>query len=412
MVHLRVIHVLSRGLPGPLAAGAAAILIGCGGPTGSEGGGGTSSGSGGEGSGPTSEASSSAATSGSGSGGSTGRCAVLARDLAVSGGKGANPAIAWGGGHFGVAWTSLAQDKGDIVFALLDDKGNKLKETAVDVGPGAANFASVVRSPSGYVVLWQVSSGNGSSIRGRLLRDDGTPAGDAFPTAESQSPEARPEGAPHGSGGDVIVAWSDTPGSFMGRLSGSTLSDKRPIELASEPVPSAAGDALGVVWLSGSKLGFSRFSHPLEALMPVTFRDAAGRPNLPRLAAHADGSFDVAWEDDRRGSGEESVYVTRIGEGGKVGSETLVPSAPGSANVPDLVWTGAHTFVAYYQFRDGPSAIFLNRMSADLTRAEEELQVSGDHGARAPRLAWTGDTLGVAYAEKDGPVRLSLVTCP
>jgi hypothetical protein len=415
MRYSRISSVLGRELPRLSVAGAAALLIACGGPTGpgTTGGGGSSSGERGVDAGalPGASSSSSAGSPSSGPLDSGARCSVVARDLAVGEGKAKSPAIAWGGGHFGVAWTSLQKDEGDIVFALLDSKGHKVIETPVDNGPGPSSNACVVPIPSGYLVLWQVPSANGSSIRARRLRADGTPAGDAFAVAETQSKEARPVGAPHKGEGDAVVAWADTPGSFVGLLRGDTLSDKRPIDPASKPSLSASGSALGVVWLAGPQIGVSRLSVPLGSLTPVLFRQAAGKANMPRIAAHEDGSFDVAWEDDRDGSGEENVYVTRVGADGKVAGEIAVPAAPGSANFPDVAWTGARTAVVYYQFRDGPPAIYLSWITADLTRSEDDLQVSGKRPARWPRLAFTGDTLGITYADKDGPVRLSLVAC-
>ena len=70
----------------------------------------------------------------------------------------------------------------------------------------------------------------------------------------------------------------------------------------------------------------------------------------------------------------------------------------------------------YYQFRDGPPAIYLSLVTKDLTASGQDLKVSGDGvAARYPRFARTGDpsgTLGIVYVEKDGPIRAALVTCP
>jgi hypothetical protein len=391
---------------------AAALLIACSAPTGPGATGGGGPASGGEGGGAVPGTNTGAEPHGSGSFDPDARCSVVAKDLAVSDGKGTGPSIAWSEGHFGVAWTSLEKDEGDIVFALLDPKGRKVSEVPLDDGPGPASFASVAPIPGGYMVLWQVPSGNGSSIRARRLHNDGTPAGAIFAVAETKSQEARPTGAPHGGDGSVVVAWTDTESSFVGLLRGDALSETRPIELGGQPALSAAGSALGLVWLSGPRIGVSRLSVPLRSLTPILFRKATGKANVPRIAAHEDGSFDVAWEDDRGGIGEENIYVTRVGADGKIKGEIAVPPAGGSANFPDVAWTGARTAVVYYQFRDGPPAIFLSWITADLTRAEGDLQISGERPARWPRLAFTGDTLGVTYAQKDGPVRLSLVACP
>ena len=102
--------------------------------------------------------SSSSASSGGGLGPAGARCSITQRGLAVSAGKGLDPAIAWGKGHYGIAWTSLEMDGGDVVFALVDAEGKKVKETPVDVGPGVSDQPSVVRTASGYLVLWEVAA--------------------------------------------------------------------------------------------------------------------------------------------------------------------------------------------------------------------------------------------------------------
>ena len=91
--------------------------------------------------------------------------------------------------------------------------------------------------------------------------------------------------------------------------------------------------------------------------------------------------------------------------------------SPDSANFPDVAWTGSHDVVVYYQFRDGPPAIYLSLVTKDLAAAaSQDLKISGDGmAARYPRLARTGDpegTIGVVYVEKDGPIRAALITCP
>jgi hypothetical protein len=336
-------------------------------------------------------------------------CAVEARGIAVSSGKGTGPAIVWGGSQYAVTWTSLDKDGGDIYFALLDDKGHKVREVPVDVGPDTSGVSSVVRTDSGYLVLWQVQKSTGSAILGRFLGEDGTPTDATLPLAQSQSNEARPAGVVRGSA--VVAAWMDTPASFVGLLNGNAVGQPRPIDQGGYPALASAGNSLGLLWTAGSKLGFSRLSLPLSSLEPVMFRDAAGKANVPRIAAHEDGSFDIAWEDGRSGEGNENVYFTRIDADGKVAAELAVPPESGSANCPDVAWLGARSAVVYYQFRDGPPAIFLSLISPDLTRDGEEFQISGTEAARFPRLSWTGETLGVVYADNDGPVRLSLVTC-
>jgi hypothetical protein len=384
-----------------LALGAISLAAGCGGET-------------------TGTTGAGSAGSGTGGGSSTGggpaaQCSVGVRDVLVSDVAGTSPTVAFAGDHYLVVWTSTAKDAGDIRMALLDAKGAKVTEQAVAEGAGESAFPSVVaEAGGGFLVVWQDKSASGAVVNGRRVDAQGMPKGAAFQIAASTSAEARPNAAP--TTGGAAVAWTDATTSTIGMLTGEMITSKTPIDQGTAPTIGGSGANLGATWVAGSKVGASAMTSPGAPLTPVMFRNAVGKANAPRVAVHDDGTLTVVWEDNRAGDGNETVYLTRIDKSAQAGMEKRLPMSPTSANYPDVAWTGSHEVIVYYQFRDGPPAIYLSLIAPDLASSGQDLKISGEGmPARYPRITRTGDangTLGVVYAEKDGPIRASLIACP
>ena len=348
-------------------------------------------------------------------GGSAAQCAISVQDVPVSEGAGSSPSVAFADNHYLVAWTSTAKDAGDIRVALFDAKGTKVTEQAVAETLGESSFTSVIpEAGGGFLVVWQDKAIPGAIVKGRRVDALGMPKGAAFQIAQSASAEARPCLAPATVG--AAIAWADTTASTIANLTVEVIAIKAPIDQAISPSFGGAGTNLAITWAAGEKVGASRVASPGGPLSPVFFRSAPGKANAPRVAVHDDGSLAVVWEDNRDGDGNETIYMTRIDKSGTAGAEKLIPMSTESANYPDVAWTGSHDAVVYYQFRDGPPAIYLSLLTPNLVAKGKDLKVSGDGiAARYPRITRTGDTLGtlgVVYAEKDGNIRLSLVACP
>jgi len=271
------------------------------------------------------------------------------------------------------------------------------------------NICKIVGTASGYLVLWEESLGTGSVARARYIGATGVPIGTAFQIAASSHQESRPVGVASKSG--IGVAWMDKSSAYIGLLSGQSLSGKNTLNNASHPALASGGGELGLVWVSGNKVGFSRLGTPLAAVDTIGLRNAPGHANIPRLAAEPNGAFDVVWEDNRDGDGNESVYLARIAEDGSVTPELRVSVGNSSADYPDVVIVGQQPAVIYYQFRDGPPAVYMALVASDLSAVEDDIQVSGGTGARYPRAASSGDAIGVVYAQNNGSIRMSLVKC-
>ncbi|AUX23084.1 hypothetical protein SOCEGT47_036030 [Sorangium cellulosum] len=376
------------------AASIAAAAWGCGsgktgGGAGAEGGGGNTPG----------------VASGGGESGSHGAaCTLAAQGIEVSGGRGIAPAIVWTGEGFVVAWQEREADEGDIHLAALDADGNKLGEEVIEGGPSASSHPSVHRDGAGLVVLWQDREGAGSVVRGRRATLAGVPEGAAFEVARSGAAESWPVTA--ASRDRVMVAWMDAGGAQLGFLHSSALESAMSLQEAQFPAVATDGERTALAWAEGDAIAFARPSPGSTALDPITHDGVAAK--VTRVALGGDDAF-VAWEDTR--SGTEQIRAIRISAQDEVSREVLVSQGEGSANWPALAWTGRNLAVAYYQFRGGPSAVFVALLSPDLTPAGVELEVSGDVPARYPALAWTGQELGIAYAVTDQGIRLSRASC-
>ena len=348
------------------------------------------------------------------SGGIAPKCAVGIQDVLVSVGAGSVPVVAFGADHYLVAWTSTVKDAGDIRIALLDAKGAKVTEQPLAEGAAESSFPSVVPEAGGFLVVWQDKGVTGAVVRGRRVDAQGMPQGAAFEIAKSTSVDARPSAAPAAVG--AAVAWADATGSTLALVSGGVVLSKTAIDQGVSPSLGGAGAALGLAWVAGSNVGAAMMTTPGAPLAPVMFREAVGKANAPRVAVHDDGTLSVVWEDNRAGDDHETVYLTRINKSAQAGAEKRIPMSAESANYPDIAWTGTHDAVVYYQFRDGPPSVYLSLLAPDLAADGQDLKISGEGLAvRFPRIVRTGDaagTLGVVYAEKDGPIRASLVTCP
>jgi len=384
-----------------LSVGLAALASACGGAgTGDDAGAG-----GGTGTGTGTDTGAGAGSTGTGATGSA--CALVTKGAPVSEGLGAAPSLLWTGDQYAVAWTDTSKDDGDIHLAMIGPDGAKKSEVEIDSGAAVSSHVSVVRAGDGLVVLWQDAAGAGSVVRGRRVNMDGQVQGNAFQLAQSGVAEAWPVGASAEAG--IAVAWMDTGRAHVGFLGAdSALSGTVPVDGGMFPWVTADGAELGMAWSTGAQISFARptVNGPMN---PV--HHPGVNALLTRVAMGGSSAF-LTWEDIRDGEGSEQIFLVRVEEGGAVSNEVVVPADGGSANWPAMVWTGSHVAVAYYQWRDGPPAVFLELFKPDLTSLKVDLEVSGEAGARFPALAWTGEEIGVAYAEKDGGIFLSTVSCP
>ncbi len=343
---------------------------------------------------------------GSTSGGDPASPCAVGRVLSVSDGPATSPATAWGGDRFAVAY----EREGGIRIALVDASGERTSDEAVSLPGSSASLPQVAPlDAGGFVVVWQRVLGGATTVSARRVDAAGKPQGAEWALGASSGAEARPSVAMSTEG--LAVAWMDGANVVVGFGNvGGAPTKKTPIDAAAYPALAAATTGLGVAYSTGNRIALARLTAAggAPALMG-TMGSGAAKRTLPDLAWTGDG-FVLAWEDWTGGESHEAIHAAKVASDGKVTGDVQVHAVEGSANWPSIAWIGQHAAIAYYQFRDGPPAVYLTLMDASMARVGDDLEVS-EGSAKYPSLAWSGSALGIAWAETTGLVRMSMVTC-
>lgn len=332
-------------------------------------------------------------------------------DVVVGTGKATSTAIAFHGGRFAVAWTDEGRDGGDVMLTVLGENGRVDRTVTITTEKEKSTSPAITATDDGFLVVWQDASDNGGKLRAARVDKDGALQGSAYTITETTGAEAHPAVVQTDAG--PMVAWTEAHDAVV-TMAGTGAPRARSTMPAGTQIALAGGDDAAAVWVDGSKIAFARIDAPpaQRTPTPMRFRNAAGRANLPRLAAGPDDDFAVVWEDARAGAEKEAVYLTHIDEDGRASREIILSRAGGSANTPDVAWLGDRAAVAYYQYRDGPSSIYLTLVDPEAGTVGNELRVSTVKGARLPRVIWAGGgKLGVTYAERGGPAHMAVVSC-
>lgn len=332
-------------------------------------------------------------------------------DVAVGAGKTTSPAIAFHGGRYAIAWVDEGRG-GDMMVTIVDDKGRVDRTVAVAKDQEKATAPSITATSKGFLVVWQSAGGAGGRIRAARVDKDGALQGAAYTISDTTGTETHP--AVVDTKGGPLVAWTEAQDAVVTLADVAASRSRSTMPAGSQIALAATDDEAAAVWVEGSKLAFSKIAVPpaRRAITPMRFRNAPGKANLPRIAAGPDDDHAVVWEDARDGADKEAIYLAHIGDDGKASREVVVSHAGGSANYPDIAWIGDRAAVTYYQYRDGPSAIYLRLVDPANGTVGNEIRVSTQKGARFPRVVWGGGgNLGVTYSERNGPAHVAIVRC-
>jgi hypothetical protein len=83
-----------------------------------------------------------------------------------------------------------------------------------------------------------------------------------------------------------------------------------------------------------------------------------------------------------------------------IGPDARVTTAPGLSWEPSIAWTGSQYGIAWEDFRDGDSEIYLARLSASGTRIGGDIRITqAPLDSRAPRIVWDGSGYGIVWAD-------------
>jgi hypothetical protein len=329
-----------------------------------------------------------------GPGGAGSACWESVDSVTVAAGQAATPHVVATESGFAITSVRGGEVWLDIVDPAGATVGSSQLSNAVAVEP---RLPSVYPTSGGLVALWA----EGGKVLARRAAATGQPQGSPAVVASTTSPEPRPMGAAFG---DLVAAtWMQSAtSSTVALVDGSAVTESGSMS-GKFPAVATRGDEVGIAWSAG----------PMEGLVNIATFDALTAPvKVPDTAAlikdivGTEDAFFVAWED--LSSGVEQVPVVKLTDV-IVASAQAAPS-DSSANWPSMAWTGGLLAVAYYQFREGGPDVYVSFFDADLNPANEEILVATS--AKFPSAAYGHDVVAIAYNVNDGPLQLSLVSCP
>jgi len=321
----------------------------------------------------------------------------------------------WDADHYVIAYTDPHTGNGDIYVAKLGADGSPIgSPVVVEATPAKSDLPSLVKTSTGYLVVWQEGTA-GLAVVAHALGPDATPVGASIAVASTQSSQSRPV-LSHAPGGGIAVTWMD---SFQGKggvqvamldPSGKMVGPQRISPSDMDGWPWVAGDdkTLGLVWSDDATGSYDVHFSPLDPSSLATSTGVSlrgkstGNALLPRMTKTTFG-FLAAWEDMRDASNNQ-IYMALVDEtGARRGGGLVEEPGTGDANWPNIAWTGREAGIVYYQWRDSRPQIFMTFLDATGARVggKPDLQVSnGAAGSsRYPDVAWTGKEFGVIYVD-------------
>jgi hypothetical protein len=358
-------------------------------------------------------------------------CARIGDEKKLAVGAGAQAfAFVWDTDHYVLVYSDPSMGAGDIYVSRMAIDGTPMGgPVAVAATPAKSDLPNLIRTQSGYVVVWQEGTA-GQAVVAHALGPDGAPVGDLKALAATQSNQSRPV-VSHAPGGQLAVTWMDSINGKSGvqvALADASLAHVvGPQRIAATDVdgwPWVAGDdqKLALVWSDKTAGPYDvRFAavdtSTLAANAPTSLRGVAARDGLlPRMVRTKSG-FIAAWED-MRGSDNE-IYMALVDDAGnRLGGGLVEEPNTGDANWPNIAWAGADAAIVYYQWRGSRPQVFMSFIDATGMRVAglHDLQVSrgSDGWSKYPDIAWTGQEFGVIYVDdRDGKPSLWLqrVSC-
>ena len=286
-----------------------------------------------------------------------------------------NPAIAFDGTNFLIAWQDLRGSTWDIyanrisqAAVVLDGNGFALAN-----GPNAEETPAIAFDGANYLVAWEEwldTTTRDSSIIGRRV----SPAGaliDAAPLTLAAAPGEQSEPTVAFDGINTLVAWTDY------RAGGDS-------------------DILGVrVGKDGT----------LVDSQPLPMVSAAGAQFGANLIAGGGGLF-MTWADSRAGA--STVYAARFDANGasQDGSGVVLPSVPNLQQTPAVASDGTNYLVVWSDSRTGGPSIYAIRVGPQGALLDSSaIRVSATAGwQNSPLVAWNGSSYLVIWVGQNTPV--------
>ena len=318
-------------------------------------------------------------------------------------------AMVWTGEQHAATWCGDWNETTDIFMGLISPNGEPVGEPVrVSETAGASLEPAIAFDGQGFGVAWVEQAGDARAIRLREMGADGIPVGDAVTVAEVNRLTGPVKIV--WSGVSFGVVWADDSIYYaQATPSGNGLAIDEPVALtppnsfATSPDIVRTGADYGVVWVDyrdgNAEIYFARLhtSGTLPAAPARLTQDDANSFN-PSLIWNG-FEFGLAWADNR--DGPYHVFFTRLRPDGiKLTEDVRVSDNAATAQPPSLVW-GTHQFgVAWATLGSDMHFAHISVHGDDLGRDVRIVQQEGV--SMHPSLVWTGEVFSLLWLESYG----------
>ncbi|MCC6484847.1 MAG: hypothetical protein IT209_08380 [Armatimonadetes bacterium] len=330
-------------------------------------------------------------------------------------------AACWNGNGYGVVWADRRNGYYQIYGARVDSNGIVQDAQGILLAAGAEQLEPAIAwSGSGYLVAWKEFIGYSYDIRGVRLDANMQPVGSPILIASADLDQSQPSIAWNGT--KYLVVWRDqrtglAPNYFtdiMGTFVTSAgalmpLSGVVSGALGDQLEPSVASDGTDfmVVW-QDQRSGQGDI-YATKVLNNGSIGQAAGvqlssAPSLkaqPKIAYNG-SEYLVVWSDARNNYVFD-IYGTRLSTAAAVvGSDLAIVTAPNEQSAPSLCWAGSNYIVAWQDNRAAVSNydIYLTRLNAAgiVIDANPTVMASSNYSEYAPVIAGGASAQAVFYS--------------
>ena len=355
------------------------------------------------------------------------RCTRVTAETKVTSSPGGSRLFSflWDADHYVLAAQLDDAAGGDISVTKLGPDGASLSPlTVVEATPDPSTLPRLVKTATGYVVVWEEGPATAKSVRAHALDANAAPVGVGVGVVQPAAMEVRP--APAIGPAGLTVAWMDVLGGVpsvrVGVLDATLhLRSDIPIQRlgtttaeASYPWLAGSASTLGVIW-SDARTGtrairFANLDSALAISNDTLIRSSTANAQLGRMIQTTLG-FMAAWEEITPNQDNE-IHMAITTSSGAVSAQGLVEEpGSGDANWPHIAWNGTQAGVVYYQYRRTFVQVFISFVDQTGARVGNatDLQVSNTPAGRArfPDVQWDGSSFGVMWSDsRDGTSQL------
>jgi hypothetical protein len=280
-------------------------------------------------------------------------------------GMAGEPALAFDGGNFGLAWFDGGFGPNEIMFMRVSQTGGPIGADQRVTNAGDSRSPSIEWTGRGWGVSWHDNREGNNEIYFAALSDVGALLSSNIRVTDDWGNSQHPS-----------LVWTGSEfGIFFhdDRHGGNEIFLQRVSELGG-----MLGSAVRVTDVTGDSSAAS--------------------------AVWTGSEFAVAWQDNAEGNFE--INLARLSAlGAMITASLRMTNDPAESTTPSFVWTGSELAFAWSDSRIGDDyEIFLQRVSADGFPTGGEIRITEEVGESAnPSLVWTGSEYGVSWNDdRDG----------